>query len=60
MHLPAALTVLGGLTVVLVVAGWLRGWWPKMVRGGYAALAVVAVTLVAQFAAWHLIGWGLA
>jgi hypothetical protein len=48
------------LTVVLVVVGWFRGWWPKMVRGGYAALAVVAVTLVAQFAAWHLIGWGLA
>jgi CubicO group peptidase (beta-lactamase class C family) len=60
MHLPVALTVLGGLTVVLVVVGWFRGWWPKMVRGGYAALAVVAITLVAQFAAWHLIGWGLA
>jgi hypothetical protein len=60
MHLPVALTVLGGWTVVLAVVGWRRGWWPKMVTGGYAALAVVAITLVAQFAAWHLIGWGLA
>jgi hypothetical protein len=58
MHLPLALTALGGSTVVLVVAGWLRGWWPKLERGGYAALAVVAITLVAQFAAWNLIGWG--
>jgi CubicO group peptidase (beta-lactamase class C family) len=58
MHLPLALTVLGGWTVVLVVVGWLRGWWPKLVRGEYAALALVAITLVAQFAVWHLIGWG--
>jgi hypothetical protein len=60
MHLPLALTVLGGCTLVLVVVGWLRGWWPKRVRSEYAGLAVAALMLVAQFAAWHLIGWGLA
>jgi CubicO group peptidase (beta-lactamase class C family) len=60
MHMPLALTVLGGLTVVLVVVGWLRGWWPKLVRGEYAALAVAALMVVGQLAVWHLIGWGLA
>jgi hypothetical protein len=43
---------------VLVAVGWFRGWWPKMVRSEYAALAVVALMLVGQLAAWHLVGWG--
>ncbi len=58
MHLPLALSILGGLTLVLVVVGWLRGWWPKLVKSEYAALAVAALMVVGQLAVWHLIGWG--
>jgi hypothetical protein len=58
MHLPLALAVLAGATTILVAVGWLRLWWPRMVRGEYAALAVATLVLVAQLAAWHLIGWG--
>jgi hypothetical protein len=58
MHLPIALMVLGASTLVLMLVGWVRGWWPKLVRGEYAALAVAAVVLVALLAVWGLIGWG--
>jgi hypothetical protein len=58
MHLPQALIVLGVSTLVLMLVGWVRGWWPKLVRGEYAALAVAALVLVALLAVWGLIGWG--
>jgi hypothetical protein len=59
-HLPAALIVLGGCTVALAAVGWVRHWWPRATGSSYAGLAVAAVMVVAQIAAWHLIGWGLA
>jgi hypothetical protein len=55
MHLPLALVALGTSTLVLVIVGWGRGWWPRLVRSGYAVLAVAALVLVAQVAVWGLI-----
>jgi hypothetical protein len=57
LYLPLALTILAAGTVALVVLGWRKGWWPRPVRSEYAGLAVAAMVLVAQLAAWHLIGW---
>jgi CubicO group peptidase (beta-lactamase class C family) len=57
-HLPLALAVGGGGTVVLLVAGWIRRWWSKAVTAQYAVLALGAIALVGQLAAWNLIGWG--
>jgi hypothetical protein len=55
MHLPLALVALGTSTLVLVIVGWGRGWWPRLVRSEYAVLAVAALVLVAQVAVWGLI-----
>ena len=57
-HLPLALAVLAGCTVTLAVWGSARPW-PSSVRLQYWTLALATVVLVAQLAAWRLIGWGL-
>ena len=59
MHLPLALVVVAGGTVGLVTAGWVGRWWSPGVRLQYSVLAAAAVALVAQLAAWSLVGWGL-
>jgi len=59
MHLPLALVVVAAGTVGLVTAGWVGRWWSPGVRLQYSLLAAAAVALVAQLAAWSLIGWGL-
>jgi len=59
LHLPLALAVLGACTVVFAAVGWVRGWWSSAVRLQYAALAVAVGALVAQLAAWRLIGFGI-
>jgi hypothetical protein len=39
---------------------WTVGrWWARSVKLPYAALAVAAVALIAQLAAWQLIGQAL-
>jgi CRP-like cAMP-binding protein len=53
-----ALAILGAGYVVAAAAGWIGRWWSRAVRLQYAALAVGVVVLVAQLAAWDLIGWG--
>jgi hypothetical protein len=58
-HLPLALVVLSGCTLVLVAAGWGLRWWSNALRLQYVVLAVAAVAVVAQLAAWRLIGWGV-
>jgi hypothetical protein len=59
LHLPLAVVVLGGSTVMLVASGWIGRWWSNAVRLQYAALAVAAVALGALLAGWDLIGWGM-
>lgn len=59
LHLPLALAVLGACAVVLAASGWVRRWWSRSVAFQYAALAVAAIGLIAQLAAWRLIGWGM-
>jgi CubicO group peptidase (beta-lactamase class C family) len=59
LHVPLALTILTiGLAAVAAV-GWRRGWWSRSARLRLGALLVASVLLVAQLAAWRLIGWGL-
>jgi CubicO group peptidase (beta-lactamase class C family) len=58
LYLPLALAILGAGYVVVAAAGWIGRWWSRAVRLQYAALAVAVVVLVAQLAAWDLIGWG--
>ncbi len=60
LHLPLTLAVLTCSLVILVSAGWARRWWPVPVRTRYAALAVAAVVIAGQVAAWRLVGLGLA
>ncbi len=59
LHLPLALAALVACTLVLVAAGWVLRWWSSALRLQYAVLAVAAVAVVAQLAAWRLIGWGV-
>jgi CubicO group peptidase (beta-lactamase class C family) len=59
LHLPLALAVLAGCTVVLTTAGWVRRSWTNAAGVQYAALSAAAVAVVVQLAAWHLIAWGL-
>lgn len=59
LHAPLALAFLGACTASLVTFGWVGHLWSRSVRLQYAALAVAAVALAGQFAAWGLIGWGL-
>jgi hypothetical protein len=58
-HLPLALAVLGVCTLVLIAAGWVLDWWSSALRLQYAVLAVASIAVVAQLAAWQLIGWGI-
>src|SRR6478672_10733199 len=57
VHLPLALAVVGGSTVVVVASGWARNWWSRAVRLEYATLTVAGIALVPLLAAWDLIGW---
>ena len=59
LHLPLALTVLTGCTVLLTTAGWARRWWTNTVRVRYAALSTAAAIMAIQLAGWQLVGWGL-
>ncbi|MEU4293794.1 serine hydrolase [Kribbella sp. NPDC026596] len=59
LHLPLALAVLSASTLVLMTAGWALRWWSNALKLHYAVLAVASVTVIAQLATWHLIGWGL-
>jgi len=59
LHLPLALAVLGASTLVLEAAGWVLRWWSSALRLQYAVLAVASIAVVAQLAAWQLIGWGI-
>jgi len=59
LHLPLALAVVGACAVAVAAWGWLRRRWSSAVTLEYAALAVGAMALVAQLAAWRLIGWGM-
>ena len=59
LHIPLALAVLGGCSLVLVTAGWVGHWWSRTVLLQYAALTVTVIALVGQLAAWRLIGWGM-
>jgi hypothetical protein len=45
--------------VGLAAVAWARGWWRPRSAPRYVALTAAAVVLAGQFAAWHLIGWGL-
>jgi len=58
LHLPLGLAVVSACMVVLVAAGWVLRWWSSALRLQYTLLAVAAVAVVAQLAAWQLIGWG--
>lgn len=58
MHLPLALALAAAGSGVVVAAGVLGRWWSKTVAAQHVALAIGAVALLAQLAAWHLIGWG--
>ena len=57
LHMPLALAVLASGTVVLTTAGWMRHWWTNTIRAQYATLSAAAAAMVAQLAAWQLIGW---
>ena len=57
-HVPLAVAIFGAGSVAVAAAGWIGRWWPRAVRLQYAVLAVSVVALVAQLAAWRLIGWG--
>jgi CubicO group peptidase (beta-lactamase class C family) len=59
LHLPLALAALAAGSVVLAVSGSVGRWWSSAVKLQFAALAVAAVALVGQLAAWRLIGWGM-
>jgi CubicO group peptidase (beta-lactamase class C family) len=59
LHLPLALAVLVGCTIVLTTAGWVRHWWTNAARVQYAALSTAAAAVVALLAGWQLVGWGL-
>ena len=59
LHLPLALTLLAGCTVVLTTAGWMRNWWTNSIRVQYAALSAAAAATTAQLVGWQLVGWGL-
>jgi hypothetical protein len=59
LHLPLALALLAGCTLVLTVTGLVRRWWTNPARVEYAALSAVAVAMTAQLAGWQLVGWGL-
>jgi hypothetical protein len=58
LHVPLALCVVGGGTVAVVLAGWVRRWWRGAVLARYAALAAATLAVVAQLGAWSLVGWG--
>jgi hypothetical protein len=59
LHLPLALAVLAGCTVVLTTAGWVRHWWTNAALVQYATLSAAAAAMFAQLAGWQLVGWGL-
>jgi hypothetical protein len=59
LHLPLALAVLAGGTVMLTTAGWLWHWWTNTTRAQYAALSAAAAAMVALLVGWQLVGWGL-
>jgi hypothetical protein len=56
--MPLALAVMGVCTLVLLAAGWVLRWWSSGLRLQYAVLAA-SIAVVAQLAAWQLIGYGL-
>jgi CubicO group peptidase (beta-lactamase class C family) len=58
VHLPIATAVVGALLCLVVLGAWVRRAWPPGARAGMTALALSTVALVAQLAAWRLIGWG--
>jgi hypothetical protein len=58
LHLPLALAVLAGCTVVLTAAGWAGRWWTSSARIQYAGLSAAAAVMTAQLVGWHLVGWG--
>jgi CubicO group peptidase (beta-lactamase class C family) len=58
LHLPLALAVLAGCTVVLTTAGWARHWWTTAALIQYTALSAAAAAMAAQLAGWQLVGWG--
>jgi CubicO group peptidase (beta-lactamase class C family) len=59
LHLPLALAVLAGCTIVLTAAGWIRHWWTNAARVQYVALSAAAAAMTAQLVGWQLVGWGL-
>jgi CubicO group peptidase (beta-lactamase class C family) len=59
LHLPLALAVLAGCTVVLTTAGWARHWWTNATRVQYATLSAAAAAMTALLVGWQLVGWGL-
>jgi CubicO group peptidase (beta-lactamase class C family) len=59
LHLPLALALVTGALTVLAVLGWTRRWWSRELQLTYGIVAIASVALVAQLAAWRLIGWGL-
>jgi hypothetical protein len=58
-HLPLALAAAAGCLVVLTAFGRSRAWWTRGIRSRYVALVVASAALVAQLAAWRLIGLGV-
>jgi hypothetical protein len=59
LHLPLAVALLTGCTVIAAAVSWLRHDLPSRAdRLQYSALAVAGALLSAQLAAWNLIGWG--
>jgi hypothetical protein len=58
LHLPMATAAVGAVLCVVVAGAWVRHAWPPGARAGMTALALATVALVAQLAAWRLIGWG--
>ena len=59
LHLPLAVAILAGAVTVLAVLGWARRWWSRGAGMAYGIVAIAGVALVAQLAAWRLIGFGL-
>ena len=59
MHVPIGLAASVGALVAIVAIGWRRRWWSDSLPIRLASLAFAGVALVAQLAAWRLIGWGL-
>jgi CubicO group peptidase (beta-lactamase class C family) len=57
-HLPLALAAAAGCLVVLNAVGWSPGSRTRAVQFRYVALVGASVALLAQLAAWRLIGWG--